>query len=166
MAVRPLILPIGVIAFLLFASVNVQAQAASAPPFVVGDNKLYCHATTDGLTGWINALLEDGDEAPYYLTGAGTVIPGAGIGVDPVAQEDVDAHIPLQPALAQTIAIGGTVTAQAFIGSGAYGGGIASFGVSLMAGTAVLGSAEPVDHQMAPNNGNVPGGTGPYEEIT
>ena len=154
---------------LVVACLPARAQSAEAPPFVEGANTLYCHATTDGLNGWINALVEDGDEAPYYLTGAGTVIPGAGVGVDPVAQESVDAHLPLTPALAQTIVVGGTVTAQAFIGSGAYGGGMGSFGSSLMAGTTVLGSAAEVEHQMVPHNSNdqgAAGGTGPYEEIT
>lgn len=151
---------------------SVTSQATEAPAFVVGANKLYCHATEDSLTVWMNALVDDGFAGPYQPTGeAAFTDPALGVGFDPVAQEAVEIRIPLTPALGQTIVVKGTVTVQAFIGSGAYGGGAASLAASLVAGTTVLGASEAVDHTMTPKNANVPDnpatgpGTGPYDEI-
>lgn len=146
----------------------VQGQAATAPPFVEGANTLYCHASEDDLTVWMNSLKDDGAGTPYYLTGDSTVTdPVLGVGYDPVAHEAVEAHIPLTPMLTGAVVLKGTVTAQAFIGSGGFGGGEGTFGVSLMVGTTTIGSAAPVQTIMKPHNGNVPGGaTETYEEIT
>lgn len=155
----------------LWTALPADAQgAADAPAFVVGPNKAYCHPSADGNSIWMNGLLDDGDGTTYNVFGDPAFVdPALGIGFDPVQDADFEIRIPLSPASADGFVVLGSVSAQAFLGSGAYGGGEGTVGTSLAVDGTVIGSAEPVDHMMLPHNSNdqgAAGGTGPYEEIT
>lgn len=156
----------GVVALaILWTALPVMAQgAADAPAFVVGANKAYCHTSADGNTIWMNSLADDGDGTTYNVFGDPTFVdPALGIGFDPVQDVDFEIRIPLSPAAAGFV-IQGTVSAQAFLGSGAYGGGQGTVGTSLVVDGTEVGAAAAVDHTMQPHNSNA-GGTGPYEEL-
>lgn len=142
-------------------------STASPPPFAAGANKSYCHVVDATNTIWMNTLEVDGEEVPYELFGEPAATdPVVGVGIDPVVDEAFEVRIPLSPALAQTLVLKGTVSATAYIGSGAYGGGSASIGIALVAGGAELGSAAEKDHRMAPKNGNAPQLGTTYEPIS
>lgn len=141
----------GALALSLAMAGPVLGQATEAPAFVVGANTAYCHASEDSLQVWMNLLVDDGGGVPYYIFGESTTtVPGVGAGVDPVVNQAFETRIPLAPALAQDLTVAGTVTVQAYIGGGQYTAGQAEIGTSLVAGDAVLGSAEAKEHQMAP----------------
>lgn len=150
----------------LFGALAAGAQgSADAPPLAIGTNKTYCHAAEDGMTAWMNTLPDDGDGTTYNVFGEPAFVdPALGIGFDPVQDADFEIRIPLSPST-QDLELAGTITAQAFIGSGAYGGGQGSIGASLAVGGTEVGAAEPQDHTMEPHNSNA-GGTGPYEDLT
>lgn len=144
-----------------------QAQAADAPAFAVGANKAYCHASDDSMQAWMNLLQDDGGGVPYNIFGEPAFVdPVQGIGFDPVQDEDFVVRIPLAPAATQGLVLSGTVNVQAFIGSGAYGGGQGTIAASLAVDGTEVGAAEAKDHTMQPHNSNLPEGAGPYEEIT
>jgi uncharacterized protein (TIGR03382 family) len=136
----------------LVAGSPVQAQATSVPDFAVGDAVVYCHASADSLSVWMNTLVDDGGGTPYYLFGTSTAtIPVVGAGVDPVVSQTFEARIALTPALAQDIVVAGTVSVQAYIGGGTYTAGRASIATALAVDGTDLGSAAAKTHDMTPS---------------
>src|SRR5262245_25646098 len=137
----------GLLALAALATPALSQSTASPPPFAVGDNVSYCHVTDATNTIWMNTQLDDGDGVPYEVFGdPAATDPVLGVGIDPVGAEDFEVRIPLSPALTQDLTLAGTVTVQAYIGSGAYGGGTASIATSLVAGGAEVGAAAAKDH--------------------
>lgn len=129
----------------------VQAQAASAPPFVTGPNKSYCHVIDASNTVWMNTLEADGDEAPYEIFGApATTVPVANLGVDPVTQTAFETRIPLAPALTQSLVLEGTINVQAYIGGGSATAGTASIAAKLFVDGAQVAAAAAKSHTMTP----------------
>lgn len=120
-----------------------SAQAATAPDFVVGPNKVYCHASADSLTGWINTVKEDGT-TPFYLTGAPQSTTG--VAMDPVANAAFTATLPLTPKLGTDIVLDGTINVQAYIGGGVASHGVANIGVKLSVAGATIASAAAKQH--------------------
>lgn len=152
------VLPVTTLLLLALALTSpVQGQTMQTAPFVVGSNKSYCHVDDAADAVWMNTNETDGDEAPHEIFGASDVqVPVVGIGADPVANEAFEVRIPLMPGLSQNLAIGGTVTVQAYIGGGAFSAGSANIATSLAAGGTELGAAEAKMHQMTPKNTNAP----------
>jgi MYXO-CTERM domain-containing protein len=148
--------PVARAAFLVVAALAagspVQAQAASAPDFAVGDAVVYCHASEDSLSVWMNTLVDDGGGTPYYLFGASTAtVPVVGAGVDPVVSQAFEARIPLTPTLAQDIVVAGTVSVQAYIGGGTFTAGRGSIATALAVDGTDIGSADAKTHDMTPS---------------
>ncbi len=145
------------LASLLFNVVPVQGQTTPAPAFTAAATKVYAHTSVDDLSVWMNTLLDDGAPSPYYVFGPSAFTdPVLGLGVDPVANQAFEVHIPLTPALTQSLVLDGTVNVQAYIGGGAYSGGVANIGTSLQADGKSLGSAAAKQHIMSPKNSNAP----------
>lgn len=140
------------ILLLLASAVPVQAQSAAAPPPSPETTSLYAHRSTsdsDELAGWMNTLLEDGDDTamgPSASCGPG----GQGLtGVGPVDDQltttaiDRTYTIALKPALAGTMTLDTTKAAKATMhfGAGSCQGKV-HLASSLAAGPTVLAKAE------------------------